>query len=93
MATTHVAGPCISFQSLDRVIQRCAVCGYKLIDISPSKSTVCTQDEGRLVPAHTVAHLIRVDADGLEQPKDIGNFFNVKLPDDFCLNKVEVGND
>lgn len=93
MSTTHVAGPCISFQSLDRVIQRCAVCGYKLLDMLPSRTMVCTQDESRAIPAFTVAHMIEVEEGNPKRTTDVGNFFTRKLPDNFCLKLVEVGND
>lgn len=91
MSVTHVAGPVVIFNKLDRVIQRCAVCGYKLEDLVPSRVAVLSTrgpSDGGL-PQFDQAHLIRVTEGNPKHFEDLGNFTEVDLPDDFCLALVE----
>ncbi len=88
--TTHVAGPVVQFGKLDRVIQRCAVCGEKLEDLRPSCIMVASTDEkDRGIPQFAEAHLIRVTEGNPRGFVDLGDFTKEPLPDDFCLSLVE----
>lgn len=89
--TTHVAGPLVGFEKLDRAIQRCAVCGEKLEDMRPSRVMVMSTNGDNSIPRFAEAHLIRVSYG--ENPKsfiDLGDFREAELPDDFCLKLVEL---
>lgn len=85
MSVTHVAGPAVSFTSLDRVIQRCVVCGDVLEDFRPSCVMVVGGGGGG-VPVWPERHLVHVDG---AQRIVLGDFGNAPLPDDFCLALVE----
>lgn len=89
MSTTHVAGPLIGFTKLDRAIQRCAVCGYKLEDLIPSRISIVSTDGNNDIPQFAIAHLIRVEEGNPKHFSDLGHFATEDLPDDFCLNLVE----
>lgn len=86
-STTHLAGPAITI--CGRVIQRCAICGEKLVDslncampLKPdgTADTIGTWEPGRLVrvEAGNPAHWIL-----LEDPEDM------RLPADACIDLVE----
>lgn len=88
VSVTHIAGPAITIHdSGDRVIQRCSLCGEKLIDslgmaapINPDGSApqVCVWEVGRLIqvtPGNPTQYLLLPPSH--------------KLPDDSCLCLVE----
>ena len=81
MSLTHVAAPAI--QIGDRVIQRCAICGEKLIDARPSMHDflqkaglidikLATWDAGAYVRIHNNSQV------------------RVNVPDNLCIVLVEA---
>lgn len=78
--TTHLAGPTWNFEG--RIIQRCAVCGEKLVDFDPSR---CAISEGGTVAVWKEADLIEVEGN---RSSRVGEYPNC-LPDNFCLELVE----
>lgn len=87
-SVTHVAGPVIKVYN--RLIQRCPICGEKLIDnygfipkkkSDGTKTKIQTWREGALVRYRT-SELV---------PSLVGDFWDEqqKLPKDFCLALVE----
>lgn len=95
-STTHVAGPWVGFKAEDRLIQRCMVCGEKLIDLKPSCTHVAVppenQDEKsieRYIPTFSPGRMIQVSEGNPKQFLDVGDFKVDPLPDDFCLALVE----
>lgn len=88
MSVTHVAGPCVIFGKADRLIQRCAVCGYKLEDVHPSRLAFPTTDE-RGLPKFGEGRMIQVNEGNPKRFLDVGDFQTGTLPDDFCLSLVE----
>ncbi len=89
MSVTHVAGPVVRFNKLDRLIQRCAICGYKLEDLIPSCVLVASINGNDELPSFEECHLIRVTEGNPKHFEDLGNFVTATLPDDFCLPLVE----
>lgn len=91
MSVTHVVGPLVGFSKLDRVIQRCAVCGEKLEDMRPSCVAVARPDgeHGTHIPEFPEAHLLRVTEGNPKSFIVLGKFTEGELPDDFCLELVE----
>lgn len=84
--TTHLAGPVVGFRSLDRVIQRCALCGIALDDYRPS--CVATSD-GAPPPKFAEGNLIRIaEFEGGRHCSDLGDFTTQPLPEDFCLHTL-----
>ena len=96
MKTVHLAGNDVTIEG--RVIQRCLVCGYKLVDIQLSKMVGFSfnkdgaiPDSGR-PPVFSVGHLIEV-RDG--NPLAFLDLGDTKQPafdaawDDCCINLVE----
>lgn len=86
--TVHLAGNRVCIEG--RVIQRCLVCGYKLVD---SKGMVTPDDDDRGVPTWEIGHLISVSGgDGVTGYSDIGDthqpFFEATWQD-CCINLIE----
>lgn len=83
MNAVHLAGPAV--QIYDRVIQRCMVCGYKLIDAD----VVCQVHDADI---GTWVHgaLVEISGDDPIRYKLAGHFGDA-LPADFCLPLVERG--
>ena len=89
MSATHVAGPVVAFKKLDRVLQRCVVCGYKLLDCHPSRMAV-PEGQDRSLTTFGEADLIQVEEGNPTSYIRVGKFADVDiLPDDFCLALVE----
>ena len=90
MSVTHVVGPMIGFKELDRVIQRCAVCGEKLEDYHPSRIAIqITEGSGACLPMFPEAKLLRVQEGNPKSYTVLGDFETYPLPEDFCLSLVE----
>ena len=89
MSVTHVVGPVVAFVKLDRVIQRCAVCGEKLEDFRPSRIAISSTDGNSRMPQFPEAHLVRVTEGNPKSFVMLGEFVKAELPDDFCLSLVE----
>lgn len=87
--TTHVAGPVVGFAKLDRVIQRCAVCGYKLEDLRPSQIAMVSSDGHNDIPQFPEAHFVRVTEGNPKRFEVLGEFTIADMPEDFCLSLVE----
>jgi hypothetical protein len=89
MSVTHVAGPSIHLVKLDRLVQRCALCGAKLEDIRPSCIAIASTNGDRSLPQFVARHMIRVTEGNPRHFEDLGDFIDADLPDDFCLELVE----
>jgi hypothetical protein len=90
MSVTHVAGPMVGLVKLDRAVQRCALCGYKLEDFRPSRIAVAsTAGAPDQIPQFPERHLIRVSGDNPRHFIVLGDFVDTDLPEDFCLALVE----
>ena len=73
---THIAGPVVRIGN--RLIQRCALCGDKLLDCNMVGRQLNVWGEGAFVQA------------GRGELNYAGDFLNAsELPDDFCLELVE----
>jgi hypothetical protein len=88
-SVTHVVGPYVVFRALDRIIQRCAICGEKLEDIRPSRVAVVSTNGNNDLPIFPEGHLIRVTEGNPKEFVILGDFAKGLLPDDFCLSLVE----
>lgn len=77
MSVTHIAGSSINFRG--RLLQRCAVCGEKLLDAVPTP--FCNHN------FFAMGMLITVDGVRVEQRGIIHN--DVDVPEDFCIALVE----
>jgi hypothetical protein len=85
LSITHIAGPKIT--ACGRIIQRCSLCGYKLVD---SRGVAVAQNEDGTFPeiGHwQVGRLVRV-TDGNPTCFELLDDTD-KLPDDSCLALVE----
>jgi len=85
---THVAG--IAFRVGDRVIQRCCVCGEKLLD--NLRTAVPLNPDGSIPEFPTWEEMALVQCEGnrqsaLQPERDVRG--NPKLPEDSCLLLVE----
>lgn len=88
MSVVHLAGNHVCIGG--RVIQRCLVCGYKLIDVDASRCMVAsTKPEDLTIKSFGVGHLIEVDGN---HSSDIGNTLDPHFDqpwDNCCLELVE----
>jgi len=90
VSVTHVAGPVVFFRILNRVIQRCAVCGEKLADNLNACGPLNQDGSPPTFPTWPERRLIRCEGEpGVQLLRDVGCFINDPLPDDFCLILVE----
>ncbi len=90
MSTTHVAGPVVSIG--DRIIQRCAICGDKLVDNINKACVARPGDHPIDIGVWREGCLVQVVdlGDGCERAVDTGDFgITELLPGDFCLALVE----
>jgi len=93
-STTHVAGPAIYVTSqhdpkMCRVIQRCLICGTKLIDVDEATTAYAVTSEtvGRNAPfTWAVPHMVRVNGN---HSQDIGGYKYGADPKDLCIDLVE----
>lgn len=92
MSVTHVAGPVIVVKGRyapdnERIIQRCVVCGEKLIDtegqMAPDKPDG-TPPDGPGVWAEQA--LVQIDGN---RHLNVGTYIDDDDPEDFCLALVE----
>ena len=90
-SVTHVAGPVVSIRSINRAVQRCAMCGEKLADSRGQMGCVGPDGEPPEFVHWEERHLIRVTEGNPTHSEDIGDFGDpaIDLPEDFCLSLVE----
>ena len=82
MTKTHAAGNAVKIK--EREIQRCAVCGVKLVDNVPGKREDGVKPK---LPIWPLGALVRIDADGRQTP--VGDVIDdERLPADFCLTSL-----
>lgn len=87
MSTTHIAGPYICFEG--RTIQRCMLCGHKLVDDKNTAVPVNPDGTVDKTPTWAIDSLVRITEGNptsyvLIQPEHEG-----KAPDDICIHLVE----
>lgn len=94
MPTVHLAGNEVRIGT--RVIQRCLVCGYKLVDTDLSRVAVISAGDGsrdNVVSVWGVGHLIEVCEGNPTRLVDIGTTDEPVFPaahwPDSCLDLVE----
>lgn len=89
-STTHWAGPAVTLGPLDRTIQRCMVCGFKLIDSLHQAGPLGPDGKPPGVLVYQAGHLIQITEGNPSAIHDAGELGNhMALPDDFCVNLVE----
>ena len=84
MAVTHAAGPAVNVGG--RVIQRCAVCGLKLLDSKNTAGPVGPNGEPPEFPLWAEAALVEIDGN---RQSLTGTFGEDPTPADFCIDLVE----
>jgi hypothetical protein len=85
MSVTHMAGPVVGVAG--RGVQRCAVCGEKLLDSKNAMAPVGPNGERPEFPFWREGALVECDGN---RSSDAGDFMTAEhLPDDFCLSLVE----
>lgn len=85
MTTTHIAGPAIT--ACGRLIQRCSLCGEKLVD---SKGVMVQANEDGTfdpIPTWEVGRLVQVEGGNPTRYSLLPD--TDKLPEDSCLDLVE----
>jgi hypothetical protein len=89
---THIAGPALRFylngeKRMPRIIQRCSVCGEKLVD--NIRTSVPLDEHGRATEIGTweVGVFVQVTAGNPTQYTTLPD--TDKIPDDSCLELVE----
>lgn len=92
MSVTHVAGPVVIVAGkydpdTDRIIQRCALCGKKLIDTEGQMAPV-KQDGSPPDPPPVWGQKAFVRIDGNRQTR-VGIYTKDEDPDDLCIDLVE----
>lgn len=91
MKTVHLAGNDVRIER--RIIQRCLICGYKLIDVDLDRiAFVSSNPDDKGFSTWAVGHLIEVTEGNPTQYADIGDTkqpqFNAQWSD-CCINLVE----
>lgn len=86
MSVTHVAGPPVVFNC--RVIQRCVVCGEKLLDSLRCMAPLNPDGSQPSFPTYPERHYIHVDGNQTTVGVDYLTL-NVDEPVDFCIDLVE----
>lgn len=96
VSVTHVAGSAIEING--RVVQRCAWCGFKLIDALVKDQPVGKGGRVTMPFAWTFGDQVRVPIDGdqtkpgpLGKPAMHGHMNTDPFPADFCFGMVEQG--
>lgn len=86
MTVTHVAAHPIVLN--ERVIQRCAICGEKLLDSKNSSIPIGPDGETPVFPVWTPGSLVEIKG---TRSLDIGSFSDEskQLPESLCINLVE----
>lgn len=91
MGIVHLAGNDVTIEG--RVIQRCLICGYKLVDVRLDRiMMMSTKEDDNRLPVFSVGHLIEVTEGNPTSYIDLGD---TKQPlfdaswDDCCINLVE----
>jgi hypothetical protein len=86
-SVTHIAGPALTICG-GRVIQRCSLCGEKLIDNRHEASPIGPDDMPDKRPTWEVGRLVRFS--GTNPQSQVLLEDTDKLPDDSCLDLVEA---
>ena len=85
MSVTHVAGPVVKVHN--RVVQRCALCGEKLVDNAYAVSPLRLDGSPPDCCVWAERCLVHCDTGRMVAGKDF--VASEELPDDFCLALVE----
>lgn len=87
----HVAGPVVAIRSINRAVQRCAMCGEKLADNKNQTGPVGPNGESPEWSHWAEAHLIRVEGTNPTHYADVGDWRDesIPVPEDFCIDLVE----
>lgn len=89
MSATHVVGPLVTYKT--RCLQRCLVCGEKLIDMKAGKRVLRNGEVELSLPSHFhPGALLRIGGDGPVTWENMGVFGNDPVPYDFCITLVEM---
>lgn len=90
-STVHLAGNDVLIEG--RVIQRCLICGYKLVDVRLDRIAILsTRENDTSLPVFSVGHLIEVSG---TNPLSFIDKGDTKQPQfdaawsDCCINLVE----
>lgn len=88
MSVTHVAGPPVTIG--ERTVQRCALCGEKLLDNKNTVAPIGPNGEPPDFPVWRERSLVTVSEGNPTSFILAGDFAAVEeLPEDFCLALVE----
>lgn len=85
-STSHLAGAAITVEG--RLIQRCAICGDKLID-SKNCFIAATTRENDTFSSWKPGMFVRVTTGNPQQWELLEDSGDGKLPDDSCIDLVE----
>ena len=87
---THLAGPPVTLMGgINRIIQRCAVCGEKLAD---RDRPILSIPGNEMLTAYAQGHLVRFypeKGEGVFVSMGAISKLRAGLPEDFCLKQVE----
>lgn len=93
LSVTHVAGPVVTIRSINRSIQRCAICGAKLRDNLNEHGPLSQNGEPPEMLVYQEGAMVRLEeiGIGMARAQVIGSFMDnsVPMPDDNCLSLVE----
>lgn len=84
MSVTHLAGPVVGIKG--RIIQRCPVCGEKLLDSLNAAMPLNPDGSVPEFPTWDEGSLVEVEGN---RSSVIGEFISDSLPNNFCLVLVE----
>lgn len=85
MTTTHIAGPAITVGG--RLIQRCSLCGEKLVDSKGVMVPVRPDGQPDRIGTWEVGRLVQVEPGNPTRSSLLPD--TDQLPDDTCLDLVE----
>lgn len=85
---THMAGPPVGIGG--RVIQRCLVCGEKLLDSLNTAAPLNPDGTPPVFPTWDEGALVRIEPGNPARHSVVGSFMTtIPLPADFCWELVE----
>jgi hypothetical protein len=82
---THIAG--VRLDVCGRVIQRCSLCGFKLIDSVGEESSLSPDGSNPHFPSWETGRLIRVSGENPIQSVILAD--SDRLPADSCIDLIE----